>query len=353
MVIASRNRKTRIVAVDMLLTNTLIGGIVEALDYSEVVMAKRKFRMKQAELGDKGWVGLDFRSYIDTGKPEVSLSDPIIASVCGNELDYGKLFAYCFRRFGYPNMGWDDYKELVGYYLTTPHPDLVLNITPYVGNTAVISLRFMVPRPVMSAVETYARRDRIAWHQRSLDWAEQQGLPDWMAEWVAIYNTEYREAFPHIPVAENWRETVGFFFPLGQEGSRPYELTNRVAKFREQLEADYAKIEPWPAYYERPANCSDWNDDDPLKPLAQAAITALEDLRSPVGVRDQSINAFGEVESGRADVKAAPSAGYPSGALGNTAAKEFAELHGLILKLGKGNAKRGIAKVMAAIGQQR
>ena len=30
--------------------------------------------------------------------------------------------------------------------------------------------------------------------------------------------------------------------------------------------------------------------------------------------------------------------------------KEFAELHALILKLGKGNAKRGIKKVMAAIG---
>ena len=246
-------------------------------------------------------------------------------------------------------MGWDDYKELISYYLTTAHPDMLLNITPYVGNTAVISLRFMVSRDVMLAVESYARRDRVAWEQRSLDWAEQQGLPAWMPEWVGTYNTEYREAFPQVPVADNWQQTVGFRYPLGEEGTRPYELTDRVAKFREQLQVDYEKVEPWPAYYDRPANLQEWNDDDPLKPFAQAAIVTLEDLRSPVGVRDQSINAFGEVESGRSDVSRAVAAGYPSGALGNAAPKEFAELHSLILELGKGNAKRGIKKILAAV----
>jgi hypothetical protein len=44
----------------------------------------------------------------------------------------------------------------------------------------------------------------------------------------------------------------------------------------------------------------------------------------------------------RENVKAAASAGFPSDSLGNTAPNEFAELHSLILKLGKGNVKRGI-----------
>jgi len=126
-------------------------------------------------------------------------------------------------------------------------------------------------------------------------------------------------------------------------------LTSRVAEFREKLQTDYETIEPWPAYYDRPGNVQEWNDDDPLKPFAQAAIVTLEDLRTPVGVRDQSIDAFGEVASGRADVSPAAAAGYPSGALGNTVPKEFAELHGLILQLGKGSAKRGIKKIMAAM----
>lgn len=312
-------------------------------------MAKRKFHMKQAKLGDKSWCKISFRSYIDTGKSVFTLSDPIIASVCGDEIDYGKLFAYCFRRFGYPEQGWDDYKQLVSYYLTTPHPDMVMCITPYVGNSSVITLGFYVEQESSRAIEAYAQRERQSWEQRLFDWAEKQGLPDWMPEWMDIYNTEYREAFPEVPVAENWRQVINFPYPLGEKGSRPYELTSRVAEFRNKLHEDYRTIEAWPDFYKRPANLQDWNDDDPLKPFALAAIEAMKDLSTPVGVRDQSINAFGEVESGRADVKAAASTGYPSGALGNSAAEEFAELHGLILKLGKGNAKRGIKKIMSVV----
>jgi hypothetical protein len=287
---------------------------------------------------------------MDTDKSTYALSDPIIASVCGDEIEYGKLFAYLFRRFGYPDRGWDDYKELVKYCLTTPHPDMVLRITPYVGNASVITMEFMVATKSFFAIEDYARRGQSAWQQRALDFAEQQGLPEWVAEWLNVFNTEYREAFPEVPFAENWRQAIGFAYPVGEPGSRPYELSGLVAGFRKKLSEDYAQIEPWPAYYDRPAIVQDWSDDDPLKPFAQAAVVALEDLRSPVGVRDQSINAFGEVESGRADVKASPSAGYASGSIGNAAAKEFAELHELILKLGKGNAKRGIKKVMSAMG---
>lgn len=313
-------------------------------------MEKRKFHMKQADMKGQDWLGLAFRSYIDRGESIYSLSDPIIAVVCGDELDYGKLFAYCFRRFGYPDRGWDDYKELVSYYLTTPHPGLVLNIAPYVGNTSAIAVRFLVERQSSMAIEAYARRDRLAWNQRLLDWAEKQGLPDWMPDWITIYNAELREAFPDIPLADSWRQVIDVPFAIGDEGSRLYELTSRVADFHEKLQEDYCQVEAWPAYYKRPTNLHDWSDDDPLKPFAQAAIEALEDLRSPVGVRDESINAFGVVESGRVEVQAAASAGYPSGALGNTAAQEFAQLHQLVLKLGKGNAKRGIKKIMSAVG---
>ncbi|MEY2341520.1 hypothetical protein AB4090_05340 [Acidithiobacillus sp. IBUN Pt1247-S3] len=329
--------------------------------------------MEQADMAGKDWFGLQFRTYMDSGKSAVGLSDPIITSVCGDEIEYGKLFAYCFRRFGYPDRGWDGYKELVSYCLTTPHPDMVLRITPYVGNTSVISLQFLVERGTFMAIKAYAKRDRVAWEGRSLDYAEKQGLPDWMPEWVNIFNTEFRTVLipnvpyaenwrqavnfcfpygenliPNVPYAENWRQAVNFCFPYGENGYRPYELANRVVQFCKNLHDDYAQIEPWPAYYMRPADVKDWNDDDPLKPLAQAAMVALEDLRTPVGVRDQSINAFGKVGSGCANVKAALSAGYPSGAIGNYAPKEFAELHEFILKLGKGNVKRGIKKVIRA-----
>ncbi len=310
-------------------------------------MSKRKFHLKQATTGGKNWTVLSFRSYIEDDD-SLGLSDPIIKSVIGDNIDYGRLFAYLFRRFGYPNQGWDGYKQLVTYYLTTPHPDLLLQITPYVGGTSAISIQFLLESKTNLSIDAYGQRHRNEWELRSLDWAEAKGLPEWMHEWVQIYNTEYREAFPEVPLATNWRQTVGFYFPLGEEGSKPHELTSRVVQFRNKLREDFTSVEPYPAYYNRPSDLSKFNEDDPLKPFVPAAIAALEDLKTPVGIRDKAINAFSEVEINRFTAERATSAGYPSGALGNAVPKDFAELHGLILKLGKGNAKRGIQKVMSA-----
>lgn len=314
-------------------------------------MAKRKFHMMQANMGGKDWIGLSFRHYIDTEKSvdRDPLMDPIIASVCGEKIEYGKLFAYLFRRFGYPDRGWDNYKELVKYYLTTPHPDLVLRISPCVGNASAITLEFVVEGAAFFAIEDYSRRDQTAWNQRALDFAEQQGLPIWMAELLDLFNKKFLGVYPGVPF-KDWRQMAVGFFPFGGTGSRAQVISCQFYDFLKAIYAQHAGVEPYPPRYERPAMVQDWNEDDPLKPFARAAIMALEDLRTPVGVRDQSINAFGEVESGRADVDASPSAGYPSGAMGNSAPKEFAELHTLILKLGKGNAKRGIKKALLIIG---
>lgn len=43
----------------------------------------------------------------------------------------GAQFMYLFRRFGYPIYGWDDHKDIVSYYLTTPDPDVILWCKPY------------------------------------------------------------------------------------------------------------------------------------------------------------------------------------------------------------------------------
>lgn len=45
------------------------------------------------------------------------------------------LLAYMIRRFGWPNAGSDDYKDLCSWMLTTPIEGLYLVVTPYLGNT--------------------------------------------------------------------------------------------------------------------------------------------------------------------------------------------------------------------------
>lgn len=313
-------------------------------------MGTSKFRLKLAHPDkETRYFELSFRAHMERDAAESLLYDPVIAEVCGDALDYGRLFAYCFRRFGYPNVGWDAYKELAAYYLTTPRSDMLLSLVPYVGDTAVNAVRFLVPMPVYKQIEDYVRQPVLDWQARALAWRATRALPAWMPEWLAYYNGEFRAAAGlQTPVVEDWQACVNFSGSYGEAGSRMQVMTQRVADFYRQLIEDYAKIEPSPGFVMRAANWRDWPEEDPLKRYAEAALVALEDLRRPVAVRDESINAFGLTEWTRGCATPAPAAGYPAGALANAAPEDFATLHALIMRLGKGNAKRGIAKVLAA-----
>jgi hypothetical protein len=297
----------------------------------------------------RGLLPVLFRDYTQR-EPRDDFHDPIIAPVCGGEIDYGKLFAYCFRRFGYPNRGWDDHKELVRYVLTTPHPDMLLSVTPYVGGRTSITFRFLVAGDAYQRIEAYGERFRNEWIAKALDWREKQGLPDWMGEWVGFCNVNLRH--DTTPAYTSWRETfrLGCFLPA--RGSSGETIERRAGTFFEALCADYQTIEPRAPYYYRPRDWREWNDDDPLKPFAGAATIALRDLSRPVFVRDLQISAFGETENGSNGVGPAIAAGYPSGALGNHAPKEFAELHDMILTLGSGDARKGISRAIDAVLKQ-
>ncbi|HDR9103288.1 TPA: hypothetical protein QDB04_000006 [Burkholderia vietnamiensis] len=119
------------------------------------------------------YVGLSF----NVPAPDGGFINPVVMEACGEAMDYGKLFAYLFRRFGYPNFGWDGYKELAKYILTTPHKDMFLCIVPYVGDSTELHFSFVAPFELYRAAENYGQRFRLAWEQRAFDWREQQGSP--------------------------------------------------------------------------------------------------------------------------------------------------------------------------------
>lgn len=97
------------------------------------------------------------------------------------ELNYGTLFAYLFRRFGYPNHGWDDYKELTNYYLSTPEPDMVMCVRPYVGDVSYLMFSFYVPKEVFEAINDYEIRDILAYKNRKIKWLKENvHPPGWM-----------------------------------------------------------------------------------------------------------------------------------------------------------------------------
>ncbi|ABD72159.1 hypothetical protein Rfer_4473 (plasmid) [Rhodoferax ferrireducens T118] len=312
---------------------------------------KSKFKMVPAVLKQGiRYCGLSF-----TVKSETEgFFDPVTREACGDSMDYGKLFAYLFRRFGYPNRGWDGYKELTKYVLTTPHSDMVLSVVPYVGDNTSLHFTFLVPMEVLCQINDYGQRFRNAWEERALDWREKLGLPDWMSEWMEFCNTSLRAQFHNLPQYNNWRETLPWMMSLGSGKGRSKfdKMTRRANQFCTQLHADFEKVEAEPGYCERSPNWREWDDEDPIKPFADAAFAALRDLHRPVGVRDQEISAFGVVNSTRQPLAAPAVAGYPSGMLGNAAPEGFAELHGLVLKLGNGNARSGIKKAIAMLAHK-
>ena len=291
---------------------------------------------------------LSFGVFIDDPENEFVLSDPVIASAIGDEVPYGSLFAYLFRRFGYPNYGWDNYKELTKYRLTTPHPDLILEVVPFVGDTSVLSFSFFLAEQSWATIEAYDQKDGTAWLQRAFDWRESQGLPDWMPTWIQFVNETLRPKWRHLgPDITKWGDAISYALPLGKPEDPYYQLSKSAWEFRAKLLDGYAQIEARPKYVARNKDWNLWPKEDPLLPFVEAARIALLDLRRPVRVRDSAINAFGETEPTRNTLKEPPVAGKPSGDLANRAPEEFVKLHQLVLKLGKGNAKKGIAKVLA------
>lgn len=307
----------------------------------------KKFHLKPATFNPGvRYVRLDFT--VQT--PEREFADAVTADACGAQMDYGKLFAYLFRRFGYPNVGWDDYKELAKYYLSTPHPDLILGIVPYTGGSTNISFTFFAPLEVSRAADAYGCRFMEARRARFAAYVRQQPEPEWSTEWLAFCNDELPHYWGEQPASASFVETFKWMNVLRTSTCEQHtSITARAEAFRKQLEADYAAVEPIAAWEERSPNWREWHADDPLKPFAEAAFLALQDLRRPVGIRDIAINAYGTTSFGRSYAKPAPVAGYPSGKLGNAAPAEFAALHSTIMKLGRGNARRGINKAQALL----
>lgn len=142
------------------------------------------FRMKLASLptGTVAFEVLQFLAQCHDERGQVARStDPVRGPVVGSEVEYGALFAYLFRRFGYPNMQWDT-DRLARYGLTTPRDDLFLVIEPTIAGQTSQVFSFLAPTSVRTAAEAY-RHALIA--ERSgagrTFWVRDQQLRAWDA----------------------------------------------------------------------------------------------------------------------------------------------------------------------------
>lgn len=142
------------------------------------------FRMKLASLpADAAMLeALQFLAQCHDDRGQVTRSiDPVRGPVVGSEIEYGALFAYLFRRFGYPNVPWDA-ERLARYVLATARADLYLVIEPTVAGLTSQVFSFLAPMPIHTAAEAY-RHERISGQSGGshMFWARAPQLLAWDA----------------------------------------------------------------------------------------------------------------------------------------------------------------------------
>lgn len=291
------------------------------------------FQMTQARiLPGQSFISDDLDWYTD---PDLSRRREMMPVLFSREsLPYGPAVSYLFRRFGYPEGGWDPYKELASWTLTTPSPDLLLRIAPHVSDRMALSMRAALSPELNRRLKAWESADRDNWHSR----------------WEA-----HVHALPHKPwfdqveaLAARWgfqkqKLSRGLLILSDRNG----DLPEGIAKARTEariLCADFQDKAPFPGIRLRPARPKDFAADDPLKEIAGVLSVVARDLRRGVRVRDQGINLFGQTE--QADLVEHPVAGYPSGAMGNAAPELMADLHGRIVHLGGGDIALGLQRAL-------
>lgn len=169
--------------------------------------------------------------------------------VLGKELHYGLLFAYLFRRFGFPNSEADPHKEIAKYLLTTPMPELFLEVSVKANTSTSLLFGYVMP----SSMEAQLQAE----HDEDLD----QFHVNFLA----------------------WRKAKGYVLPRDVGEEYDYREDNR--QFKKVLEL---YIADGGVHYQNLAS----------GPVTGAVLEALRatllDIKTPVGVRDRMFSAVDE-----------------------------------------------------------
>ena len=204
------------------------------------------------------------------------------------KLNAGNTFMYLFRRFGYPFFGWDGYKKLVQYAITTPMPGVILTVEPNVTGGGTFG--YMLREGIDKACEAEERKPWQDQYKRFEAWAiETKGI-----ETIHQFYEPDKDKLNRV-----WRTWAAANkandFKSHKEAEKVFY--DQQAKITQDLLDEYLKIEPHPTI----APLEDRADNSIMKQCHVALCAAIRDLLRPVYVRDVMINICGEVRDAEND----------------------------------------------------
>jgi hypothetical protein len=221
-------------------------------------MKNKKFEIEQVvEVGKASGAGGD--DIVDGYKlaTEVWGED-----ACSDYNGAAKAFAYLWRRFGPPWQGSDDYKDLVGYILTTPEPDVFLTL-----RLCVSGLKYSVGYLARTSIRGENEAAAIEWENKFRDW--------WWAQEVVLH-----------PEYDKWKKWT----KKRKEMISPKFWEDRTQPaIIKKAEKEIGKF-PRRKYYD----IKDWKKTRGVVHRVNAAlVAAMKELLRPVYVRDVPINILG------------------------------------------------------------
>jgi len=215
--------------------------------------------------------------------------------VFGAEVPGPWLCCYMIRRFGWPNSGSDDYKELCSWTLTTPMAGLYLGVTPYLGSSNLhFSLRYN------ATVRDAVRKDpvRDAFFAR-----KERALQKW---WDATGSKLYTFGCAQKDGKEDKDEIV---LKYCEDEKEIWGLWKRTAKhnwpntwktlIKRKMDTFWLigkVIQDFHPSVKLPRLTKKWSTPRFHIRCRAAIKAALRDLLRPTNVRDISFTPFGDIE---------------------------------------------------------
>jgi len=239
------------------------------------------------------------------------------------KLNHGDVFAYLFRRFGYPRFGWDDSKHLVTYHITTPMAGVLLTVEPDV--TGAGTFGYMLRDDIDRACEEEARKPFMDWMERFESWA----LKEHGIEVIRLFDADGAKL---KRVWEIWgADKQDRDFASEKEANKAF--LGDQEEIRIKYVKMYKKIEPHPGF----VRIADLPDDSILKQCHTALCATIKDMLRPVYIRDVMIDIrgklqdFGEFRDNLSVVKCADGSGRGVG--GDNRVLSELQIHDKIINL--------------------
>ena len=211
-----------------------------------------------------------------------------IAEEAGINTNYVSLFAYMFRRFGFPKINTDDYKCLTGYMLTTSIKGLYLRVNP--SPSGVCHFGYGISQQLKKEIYKPVMQLRNAYRKNLEEWIASTGrVPCLMPEDCNdSSNPEKLTA-----VIRNWHTIHPEY--KGVDGGEKemqlfweYQFDLRQQYYREFEEATGSKCLPLRYDMVEPGSLHDQ--------ARNALKESLQDLLIPTYVRDVYFNANGIIK---------------------------------------------------------